>query len=540
MTYENKPWLKYYDPGVPGTIEIPDISLVEMFARSVKAFGESICILQDGEAWTYAEVDSASNRIAAFLLQAGLQKGDRVGIFLPNTAAFVVAYYGILKAGGVVMALNPQYTPTEVQGLAQDSGIRFLFLPAEAYEKVRAVRADTALEKLIVIGDGSGPLEGDDLLWDAVMAAHADAPVTSVTVAPEDPAVFQYSGGTTGTPKCAVGLHRNLVANVYQFRQWLVNTEEGQETVLVAIPCYHVYGMVLGMHLAIRLGARMVLISDARDLDGLLAAIETYQATVFPGVPNLYAAINHYPKVLAGEYDLSSVKACISGSATLPMKVKREFEALTHGHLVEGYGLSEAPTATHCNPVLGENREGSIGLPLPGVDCRIVDLETGTRTLPVGEAGELIIHGPQVMLGYHQKPEETELTLRDGWLFTGDVARMDGDGYFYLVDRKKDVIKVGGFQVWPNEIEAVIRQYPKVREVAVAGILDEEGAEFAKAWVVLNPGEEATAGEIQAFCGNVLTHYKIPKAVDFVDSLPKTGVGKVLRRVLVALDQPIK
>ncbi len=302
-----------------------------------------------------------------------------------------------------------------------------------------------------------------------------------------------------------------------------MNTHEGQETVLVAIPCYHVYGMVLGMHLAIRLGARMVLIANPRDMDGLLGAIETYKATVFPGVPNLYAEINHYPAVLAGKYDLSSVKACISGSATLPMKMKCEFEALTHGHLVEGYGLSEAPTATHCNPILGESREGSIGLPLPSVTCRIVDLETGIQEMPVEEAGELIIRGPQVMVGYHQKPDETAQTLRDGWLFTGDVARMDEDGYFYLVDRKKDVIKVGGFQVWPNEIEAVIRQHPRVREVAVAGVKDEDGAEVAKAWVVLNEGQEASAEEIKIFCRAVLTHYKIPKFIEFRESLPKTG-----------------
>jgi len=266
-----------------------------------------------------------------------------------------------------------------------------------------------------------------------------------VSVSPDDPAVFQYSGGTTGTPKCAIGLHRNLVANVYQFDRWLVNTEQGKETILVAIPVYHVYGMVLGMNLAVKMGARMVLIPNPRALDDLLQALETHQATIFPGVPSIYAAINHYPPVLAGDYDLSSIKACISGSTTLPVRVKQEFEALTQGHLVEGYGLSEAPTATHCNPILGENREGSIGLPLPNVDCKVVDIETGKKELGIGEAGELILQGPQVMAGYHQSPEETALVLRDGWLFTGDIVRMDEDGYFYIVDRKKDVIKVGGF-----------------------------------------------------------------------------------------------
>lgn len=537
MNYLDKPWLAHYDQGVPATVDIPAISLVDLFANSVEKFGQSTCVIQDGNEWSYADVDQASNRVANFLVDQGLQKGERVGLLLPNTAEFVMGYYGILKAAGVVMALNPAYTPTEIQRLAEESGIGFLILSGQSYEKITPLRKTTPIERFLVVGSAPSELAEEDIAWGQLMKEGNGDAVTSVVIDPDDPAVFQYSGGTTGTPKCAIGLHRNLVANVYQFRDWLVNTQEGQETVLVAIPCYHVYGMVLGMHLAIRLGARMVLIANPRDMDGMLGAIETYQATVFPGVPNLYAAINRYPAVLDGKFDLSSVKACISGSATLPMKVKWEFEALTKGHLVEGYGLSEAPTATHCNPILGENREGSIGLPLPGVECRIVDLETGTREMLVGEPGELIIRGPQVMLGYHQKPEETAQTLRDGWLFTGDVARMDEAGYFYLVDRKKDVIKVGGFQVWPNVIEAIIRQHPKVREVAVAGVQDEEGAEVAKAWIVLNEGEVATVEEIKAFCANSLTQYKIPRYLEFRDALPKTGVGKVLRRVLVAQEQ---
>lgn len=537
MKYDDKPWLTHYDQGVQPSFDVPAISLVALFAQSVQKFGALTCIVQDGREWTYDAVDRASNRIANYLLEGGLRKGDRVGLYLPNTAEFVMGYYGILKAGGVVMALNPAYTSTEVQTLATESGIRQLILSGAAYPQIEPLRETTPIENFIVVGSSPKLLAAEDICWGDLMQKSRDEAISAVHVGPEDPAVFQYSGGTTGTPKCAIGLHRNLVANVYQFRQWLVNTQEGSETVLVAIPCYHVYGMVLGMHLAIRMGARMVLISNPRDMDGLLGAIETYQATIFPGVPNLYAAINHYPAVLSGKYDLSSIKACISGSATLPMKVKREFEALTHGHLVEGYGLSEAPTATHCNPILGENREGSIGLPLPGVTCRIVDLESGTREMSIGEAGELILRGPQVMMGYHQKPEETAQTLRDGWLYTGDVARMDTDGYFYLVDRKKDVIKVGGFQVWPNEVEAVIRQHPKVREVAVAGVQDEEGAEVAKAWIVLDEGETVSSDEIKSFCAKTLTYYKIPRYIAFRGSLPKTGVGKVLRRALVAEDQ---
>lgn len=534
MMLPKKPWLAQYDQGVPAEIDIPDQTLVDLLRIAVQNSSESICTIYQGETLTYQTIDDLSDRFARYLLSQGIQKGDRVGILLPNSPSFVISYYGILKAGGIVMALNPAYRPAEVKAQAIESGIRILILPEKVYPTIKSTMSTTQLYSFVVVGEISKALPPGDIAWDVMLALYAEGDPVEVRINPDDPAVFQYSGGTTGIPKCAIGLHRNLVANVYQFDQWLVNTTPGQETVLVAIPTYHVYGMVLGMNLAVKMGARMVLIPDPRNLDALLHAAEAYHATIFPGVPSIYAAINHYPPVLAGDYDLSSIKACISGSATLPITVKQEFEALTNGHLVEGYGLSEAPTATHCNPIMGENRTGSIGLPLPNVDCKVVDMETGTRELDVGEVGELIVSGPQVMAGYHHKPAETALTLRDGWLYTGDVVRMDSEGYFYIVDRKKDVIKVGGFQVWPNEIESVIIQHPKVREVAVAGVTDEDGNEVAKAWVVLKPGEVSSPKEIQSFCDEFLTRYKIPKYVAFRDSLPRTMVGKVLRRVLSA------
>ncbi len=534
MIYHNKPWLSMYDEGVPAKIDIPDLSLVDLFKQAVREYGASIGTIYEGQSLTYQALDDLSDRVARYLHRQGLTKGDRVGILLPNSPAFVISFYGILKAGGVVMALNPAYRPAEIETQAMESGIRFLIMSEAAYPKIAPVLSKTDLKAIVVVGSIGLDLPDWLVNWESIMVDHAEGELVKVDVSPDDPAVFQYSGGTTGTPKCAIGLHRNLVANVYQFNQWLVNTEPGKETILVAIPIYHVYGMVLGMNLAVKMGARMVLIADPRNQDDLLQEAEKYQATIFPGVPSIYAAINHYPPVLSGKYHLSSIKACISGSATLPIKVKQEFEALTKGHLVEGYGLSEAPTATHCNPILGENREGSIGLPLPNVECRVVDLETGTQEMGVGEVGELIVRGPQVMVGYYQRSEETAQALRDGWLFTGDVVRMDGEGYFYIVDRKKDVIKVGGFQVWPNEIEAVIMQHPAVREVAVAGILDDIGNEIAKAWVVLKDGESCSARDIQDFCDQFLTRYKIPKYVVFRDSLPRTMVGKVLRRVLVS------
>ena len=534
MMQDRKPWLTQYDEGVPGEIDIPNQSLVDLFADTVKKAGESICTIYEGEALTYLQIDDLSDRVARYLLAQGIGKGDRVGIVLPNTPEFVISYYGILKTGAVVMAINPASRLNEVEQQTIESGIRVLILLDVFYQTIKPLTLKTDLESIIVVGGEMTDLIPGDISWDALLVDYADGEPIDVAVFPDDPAVFQYSGGTTGTPKCAIGLHRNLVANVYQFNQWLVNTDPGKETILVAIPLYHVYGMVLGMNLAVKMAARMVLIPDPRKLESLLGAIEQYQATIFPGVPSLYAAINHYPAVLAGDYNLSSIKACISGSATLPIRVKQEFEVLTNGHLVEGYGLSEAPTATHCNPILGENREGSIGLPLPNVDCKVVDLETGERELDAGEIGELIVKGPQVMAGYHQRPDETALTMRDGWLFTGDVVRMDEDGYFYIVDRKKDVIKVGGFQVWPNEVERVIMQHPKVREVAVAGVSDEHGNEVAKAWIVLKEGETSSVEEIQSHCDAYLTRYKVPRMVAFRESLPRTMVGKVLRRVLAS------
>jgi len=528
-----KPWLSHYDQDVPPMIDIPAISLVDLFRESVKLYGDSIFTICKDIKHTYQDIDRLSDYISQSLASYGLQKGDRVGILLPNSTEFVVSYYGVLKAGCVVMALNPAYRPLEVAALAKESGVKALILESAAYQDIKAVQDQTAIQSVIVLDGETVALAPGDISWTNALIRGKDSSKVKVSLSPDDPAVFQYSGGTTGTPKCAIGLHRNLVANVCQFDHWLVNTDKGEETVLVAIPMYHVYGMVLGMNLAVRLGARMVLIPDPRDLDGLLSSIEQYRVTLFPGVPNIYALINNYPSVKAGMYDLSSIKACISGSTTLPTKVKHDFESLTKGHLVEGYGLSEAPTATHCNPILGENRAGSIGLPLPNVDCKVVDLETGMQELGVGEIGELVLKGPQVMAGYHRRPEETRLTLRDGWLHTGDVVRMDEDGYFYIVDRKKDVIKVGGFQVWPNEIEAVIRQHPEVFDVAVAGVRDVDGTEVAKAWVVLNEGAYATLEEIQSFCHVFLTGYKIPKYVEFRKTLPKTRVGKVLRRLLV-------
>jgi long-chain acyl-CoA synthetase len=378
--------------------------------------------------------------------------------------------------------------------------------------------------------------EGDMWMQDLI-ARHTPEERPDVDVSPDDMALFQYSGGTTGVPKGAIALHRNLVANAIQVRSWIPEGKEGEEVFLMAIPLFHVYGMVAGMCFGIRLASSMVMIPNPRDLTDVLDSIEKYGVTIYPGVPTMYNAINNHPDIQAGKYNLSSIMACISGSAPLLRETKEKFEALTGGKLVEGYGLSETPTATHCNPLNGKNPPGSIGLPFPDVECRIISLDDEVTVLGVDEIGELVIRGPQVMYGYHNMPTETTNALRDGWLYTGDIARMDDEGYFYIVDRKKEVIKPGGFQVWPRTVEEAIAENPKVLEVGVAGIPDPYRGETVKAWVVLIEGETATEDEIKEWCSERLAKYEVPTQVEFRDELPKTTVGKILRRELVAQEK---
>jgi long-chain acyl-CoA synthetase len=346
---------------------------------------------------------------------------------------------------------------------------------------------------------------------------------------PDDNALFQYTGGTTGIAKAAVASHRNLVTNSLQFKAWMSTLQEEQETFLLALPVYHIYAMVCGMLLGMALRANLVMLPDPRNIAGLLSAIQANHVSYFPAAPTLYNAINNAPEVIAGKVDLTSIKACISGSAPLMEQTKRKFEQLTGGRILEGYGLSEAPTATHCNPLQGENRSGSIGLPLPDVDARIVDLDNGSTDMPVGEPGELIIQSPQVMLGYHNMPEETALAMRDGWLYTGDIARMDKDGYFTILDRKKELIKPGGMEVWPREVEEVLSAHPKIAEAAVAGIPDAYRGETVKAWVVCKPGQSLEEAELQAWCRKRLAPFKIPTVIEFRSEFPKSSVGKILK-----------
>ena len=544
----NKLWIQHYDPGVPAQLEYPDITAFHYLDAAAEKYPDKACTIYRDQTISFAEMRQLSNVLARGLVNLGVKVGDRVGIILPNIPQFVLAYYAVLKAGGVVVAINPQYKQLELEFQLKDSGVDILIALATHRELLDEIRKTTPIQTVIYTQVEDAFDLVDALLLDSAQVAgcapaDADCWLTTVLtrskelevdlpgVTPNDVAIFQYSGGTTGTPKAAIGLHRNLVANTTMFRRWLVGLQDGQETVLAAIPLFHVYGMVIAMSVGMGLGASLVLVQNPRNMEELLGVIQKYRPTLFPGVPNMYQAINQHADVIAGKYDLSSIKACISGSAPLLPEVKLRFEALTGGKLMEGYGLSEAPTATHCNPMFGENRVGSIGLPLSDVDCRIVNLETGADVIP-GERGELLINSPQIMRGYHNRPDEDAITLTDGWLHTGDVARMDADGYFYLVDRKKELIKIGGFQVWPREIEEVIAMHPKVRECAVSGVPHPVKVEIVKAWVVLKAGELLDADEVRRWCGQHLAGYKVPAEVAFRQDLPRSTVGKILRREL--------
>ncbi len=556
----NSPWLAHYDKGVPQTIDYPKAPLFYFLEEAARKYPDRACTIFKGAVISYREMNAQSDRMAAALVEMGVKKGDRVGIFMPNTPQFVIAYYGILKAGAAVVAINPTYPVDEIIMPVNDANIEIMFTLTRFYDKLKTARERSKLKKIIVSnlkealppftsllftllkekkdGDRLDRLADGDVWMKDLLAKHANSAKPNIEVSPDDTALFQYSGGTTGVPKGAVAMHRNVVANTLQIKSWMPSLVPGKEVVLMGIPLFHVYGMVAGMNFAMANGASMVMVPNARDLKDVLDNISKYKATIFPGVPLLYNGINNHPDVKAGKYDLSSIKACISGSAALMRETKEQFEKLTGGKVFEGYGLSEAPTATHCNPLDGVNKTGSIGMPLPDVEVKLISLDDGETELAQGEIGEIIVHGPQVMKGYHNMPTETANSLRemkDGkvWLFTGDIARMDEDGYFYIVDRKKELIKPGGFQVWPREVEEAIMSHPKVLEVGVGGIPDPQRGETVKAWIVVKPGETLTDAELKAFCKEHLAPYKVPTHYEFRAELPKTTVGKILRRELV-------
>ncbi len=547
-----KPWLQFYDDGVPEALEFPDVGLSTMLAQTAERYPDHIALIFYGRKMTYRQLDQQTSQFAAALQGLGVQQGNRVLLLLPNTPQFVIGFYGALRAGARLVPTNPQYVERELAHQIEDSGTETVVTLSLFYDKVAAVRHQTGVKRVIVTNikeyfppvlrilftllkekkeghrvDISGQAE---TYWlQELLAQHRGTSPQPVPVNPDDAAVLTYTGGTTGVPKGAMLTHRNLVANMIQTASWLGGVSQGTEIIMGALPFFHCYGMTTVLNLAVECGGAMVLIPNPRDLKNVLGSISKHRPTLFPGVPTLYVAINNYPDIK--KYDLSSIRSCISGSAPLPLEVQEEFERITGAELVEGYGLTEASPVTHANPLRGKRKAGTIGLPFPNTDAKIVDPNT-REAMPQGEIGELAIRGPQVMKGYWNRPEETAAVLQDGWLYTGDIASVDDEGYFRIVDRKKDLIIASGFNVYPREVEEILYENPKVIEAAVVGVPDPYRGETVKAFVVLRAGEQATEEEIIEFCRTRLAPYKCPRSVDIRSSLPKSTIGKILRRVL--------
>lgn len=524
-------WLKSYEPGVPHSIEYPEISLYEMFQETVKQYSDLPALSFMGHEITYAGLQSQVEELAAALEGLGVKKGDRVAIHLPNCPQFPIAFYAALSLGAIAVPCNPMYVARELTHQLNDSETETIITLTSFYKMIKELQPKTTLKNIIAVNleEDSVKIETDDYSFASLMKEYGGKQAQPVEVLPEDRAAFMYTGGATGVSKGAILQHRHLLANALQLKAWAVDLKNGEEIFLSVLPLYHSYGLTLALNLPVLTGNKMVLLPRF-ELRSVLQTIDREKPTRFPGVPTMYVAINNAPDL--HEYDLSSIKVCNSGAAPLPVKVQEVFEKITGGKLTEGYGLSEASPVTHSNPIYGKNVPGSIGLPIPDTEMKIVDIETGDTELPIGESGELCVRGPQVMEGYLNMPEETAQSLRDGWLYTGDIAKVDEEGYTYIVDRKKDMVIAGGYNIFPRDIEEVLYTHPKIKEAAVAGISDPYRGETLKAYVVLKEGETLTEEEVIEFCKENLAAYKVPKLVEFRTELPKTMVGKILRRAL--------
>jgi len=552
MTLHERPWLAQYDYWVPPHIHYPRQPVQRLLEVAVSRFGAQTATIFFGARLTYRDIKLQAEQLAAALAEMGVAKGDRVGIMLPNCPQYLTAFYGILMAGGIVVNVNPTFTEREIEFVAVDSGLKVIIALDMVVPRLLAVKDRTAIETVIVTGlqDRQPPaiaqgyeatLRAQGRLhdlpdrpylrrFDDVLAAAPGEPPSVAIDAEEDVAILQYTGGTTGRPKGAMLTHSNIVANVVQAYVWgREYARPGEDVWLMILPFFHIYGLTVGIALATYYGAQVVLLPQF-DADIALRAIQEYKVSIFPGVPTLFVALLNHPN--ATTVDWSSLRQCNSGSAPLPLEVLERFQRLADLTIIEGYGLTEASPTTHVNPTFNTRKPGSIGLPYPDTDCQIVDVETGLRSLPPGEIGELIIRGPQIMKGYWNRPDETALALRGGWLYSGDIARMDEQGYFYIVDRKKDMILVSGFNVYPREIEEILYTHPAILEGAVIGIPDSYQGESVKAFVVVREGHTLSAGDVIDYCHTHLAPYKCPRTVEFRDSLPKSAVGKVLRTAL--------
>ena len=538
-----KPWFKYWQTDMPRSIDYPQVPLHEILTKTAREYPKQTALEFLDAQITYEKLSALSDQFAVALTRLGLKRGDRVAIFLPNLPQFVIAYFGVLKAGAVLTAISPLHREREVKYQLCDSEATAIITLNSLYPVVANVWKKTKLKQVIVtsaqeyaakttIAASMLYQKTDVYSFQTLIAENTDAKPAQIHLNPqENLAALQYTGGTTGTPKAAMLTHMNLVSNAIAFATWLKSTMT-KETFLTALPLFHIYGMTTSMNAPISSAAKMVLLPHFDPLKAL-ELIQKHEVTVFCGVPTMYAILLAHPAFR--KFNLTSLRACISGASPLPPQVQKTFMEVTGGFLAEGYGLSEASPVTHCNPVdktMRTVRVGSIGLPLPNTDACIFDLETGRQHLNAGETGELAVKGPQVMKGYWHSAEETASVLRSGWLFTGDIARMDEDGYFYITDRKKDLIKYKDYSVYPREIEDVLYEHPSVKLCAVVGKPDRIAGEIPKAFVVLRDGASTTEAEIEEFVNGKVAPYKAIREVGFRKELPLSSAGKVLRRVL--------
>jgi long-chain acyl-CoA synthetase len=549
----NLPWARQYDPGVPLEVEVPQATIPELLIKTAGRSPDRAALVFFGKKTTYGRLGDQARRLARSFQDLGLEPGERLAVLLPNCPQLVASYYAILSAGGVAVLLNPLLSPKEIAYQINDSGCRKLVILDHLLPKVEGAAEAVGLEQVMVtsltealpwplswlypfkarrqgLATGFAPQAGR-LRWRDLLKAPPLAELPEIN--PESPAVLQYTGGTTGVPKAAVLSHRNLLANVVQINAWLPRIQYGAERVVGLIPFFHSFGLTVCLNWPLSQAAA-VLVLPKFDIKTFIALLRKHRPTVLPGVPTLFVALINHPD-LPG-IDFSQMWACISGSAPLPLEVRDRFEEITGCRIMEGYGLTEAGPVTHLNPYHQERPPGSMGLPFPSTRARVVDAETGLQDLPPGEVGELVIEGPQVMSGYWRRPEESALVLRDGWLFTGDLAKMDENGYFYIIDRKKDLIIDAGFKIYPREVEEVLYQHPQVQEAVAYGVPDPYRGEQVKVVIVPRPGADLTVEEILEYCTPRLASYKVPKFVEFRAELPKSMVGKVLRRLLREAD----
>jgi long-chain acyl-CoA synthetase len=553
------PWLRHYDPGVPETLApYPETTLLDVFAETLRARPGHSALLFKGTRVSCAELDALSSAFAAALVADGIRPGDRVALLLPNCPQFLIAELGAWKAGATVVPLNPMYGEGELRHPLAATGARTIVTLSLFYDRVRRVAPQTALERVIstsiktflpahlrflftLFKERQGHrvlLARGDRTLEALLGQYAGQAAPGTPPDPDSPALILLSGGTTGTPKGVVAPHRALVITGMQLRAWCQGgAREWDDAILLPLPLFHAFGCIATQATAFLGRHPLALVPNPRDIPDMIATIRRVRPAFFVGVPTLYNALLNHPLVRRGGADFRSVRICISGAAPLLAETRKRFEALSGGRLVEGYSMTEALIAAVVNPLQGGGRPGAVGIPLPDVEVRIVDADSGTRELAADQVGEIILRAPQIMPGYFGEAEETALALRshDGatWLYTGDLGRLDEDGFLFLVDRKKDLIKISGLQVWPREIEEAVAAHPAVAEVGVAGVPDADKGEVAKAWVVLRPGHSLALDELRAFCRARLAPFKVPAQMEIRAELPKSLVGKVLRRVLV-------